>query len=182
VTPTYSERDEPRHGLPMAAYDPRDDVHDHDITPRKDTRRPYSIDLALELEHQLSNDSPASPPILVGTPRESLDPHILASIVMQLRHSLAEVTRERDNLQQMLSVATSQTADLQDTIQLMAEKSEKTAHELEKAKAQNQDDAEAIAMLRSKVDESRYLSILHSIDLSIDEHLQTRSDETTSGS
>jgi chromosome segregation ATPase len=138
----------------MATYDTNDDVHDPDRElqdPYKDPKRPYSIDLALELEHQLGSDS-----VPTRSHRESLDPHILASIVMQLRHDLAELTKERDTLQHMLSSSTSQTADLKDTIQLMAEKCEKMAHELEQARAQNNDDANAIAMLRSKVEESRY--------------------------
>jgi hypothetical protein len=141
----------------MATYDTNDDVHDPDRElqdPYKDPKRPYSIDLALELEHQLGSDSVPTRPD--RSHRESLDPHILASIVMQLRHDLAELTKERDTLQHMLSSSTSQTADLKDTIQLMAEKCEKMAHELEQARAQNNDDANAIAMLRSKVEESRY--------------------------
>jgi hypothetical protein len=118
--------------------------------------RPYSIDLTLELEHQLEND--AFPPALThpsNLSRQSLDPNILASLIIQLRHSLAEVTGERDELLHRLSEARNQETSLTDTLRDVSEKCTRLQDELEAAKQKAKDDEDAITMLRAKVEESR---------------------------
>jgi hypothetical protein len=151
----YATHDEHKSGEDAVGelYNPYDSVK----------KRPSSIDLALELEHQLGSEStPATPanPYGGNARPQSLDPHILASIIIQLRHSLSEMTKERDELQHMLSVATSQAADVKDTLQYMEEKCMKLEDELEDAKKRMADDETAITMLRSKVEESRFVSLL----------------------
>jgi hypothetical protein len=151
----YATHDEHKSGEDAVGelYNPYDTVK----------KRPSSIDLALELEHQLGSESnPATPanPYGGNVRPQSLDPHILASIVMQLRQSLSEMTKERDELQHMLSVATSQAADVKDTLQYMEEKCMKLEEELEDAKKRMADDETAISMLRSKVEESRSVPLL----------------------
>jgi len=129
-------------------------VHElqHD-DPLLSHKRPYSIDLTLELEHQLENES--LPPTPAHRRQQSLDPNVLASIVMQLRHSLAEVSDERDKLLHQLSEAQSQESYLKDTVQNISEKCTRLQDELEAAKEKIKDDEDAIAMLRTKVEESR---------------------------
>src|ERR1700722_9958934 len=121
----------------------------------QEARRPYSIDLALELEQQLGNEPACSSARPTDRP-QSLDPHILANLVAQLRHTVAEVTKERDALQHMLAYVTSQSAELKDNLQFITEKCAAMEVELEEAKKRTKEDEEAIGMLRSKVDESRY--------------------------
>ncbi|KAH7927872.1 hypothetical protein BV22DRAFT_1193300 [Leucogyrophana mollusca] len=118
--------------------------------------RPYSIDLTLELERQLDNESlpPTSPTDATGRPH-SLDPHVLASIITQLRSSLVDVSRERDDLAQTLSETRAREAGLTDTLNHMTDKYTRMEEELETAKAKSKDDEDAIAMLRTKVEESR---------------------------
>jgi len=119
--------------------------------------RPYSIDLSLELEHQLNSES------LPNTPahdqhsfkRQSLDPHVLASIITQLRFSLAEVTKERDDLLQAFGEATEKQAFLQENLQIVTDRSTKLEEQLSVAQDKHKDDEEAITMLRAKVEESR---------------------------
>ena len=119
--------------------------------------RPFSIDLSLELEHQLNSES------LPNTPahdeqsfkRQSLDPHVLASIVTQLRHSLTEVTKERDDLLQAFGEAAQKQALLQENLQIVTDRSTKLEEQLSVAQDKHKDDDEAITMLRAKVEESR---------------------------
>jgi chromosome segregation ATPase len=116
----------------------------------------FSIDLSLELEHQLEHmESPSHPDPDSTSKRESLDPHVLAHIIMQLRHSLAEMTKERDELVKALSSALSKEAQLNDALQLMTDKATGMEEELAGAKKKVKEDEEAISMLRSKVEESR---------------------------
>jgi hypothetical protein len=138
--------------------------HDSDDGARIDapSKRTYSIDLALELERQLGGEFPApSTPADALAPKDtnvrpqSLDPHILANLVMQLRHSVAEITRERDDLQHLLSHAMSKSAEYKDNLQYMTEKCSTMEVQLEQAKKKMKDDEDAITMLRSKVEESR---------------------------
>ncbi|KAK2465634.1 hypothetical protein APHAL10511_002178 [Amanita phalloides] len=109
----------------------------------------FSIDLSLELEHQLEHME--SPP----SNRESLDPHVLAHIIMQLRHSLAEMTKERDEVVKALSSAFSKEAELNEAVQLLTDKATGREEELAEARKKLKEDEEAIIMLRSKVEESR---------------------------
>jgi chromosome segregation ATPase len=119
--------------------------------------RPHSIDLTLELEHQLDSESlPNSPAYDRNSfKHQSLDPHVLASIITQLRISLAEVTRERDDILQAFEEATQKQALLQENLQIVTDRSTKLEEQLSVAQDKHKDDDEAIAMLRTKVEESR---------------------------
>lgn len=119
--------------------------------------RPHSIDLSLELEHQLNTESlPNSPaPDATFFQRQSLDPHVLASIITQLRISLEKVTRERDDLLLACEEATQKQALLQENLQIVTDRSTKLEEQLSIAHDKHKDDEEAISMLRTKVEESR---------------------------
>lgn len=120
-----------------------------------DPPRPFSIDLTLELEHQLNNESnPNSPVDATGRPH-SLDSHVLASIVTQLRLSLADVTRERDELSQTVVELRAREAGTADTLGHMTEKCSKLQEELDNARTKIKDDEDTISILRTKVEESR---------------------------
>jgi len=119
--------------------------------------RPYSIDLTLELEHQLNSESLPNSPVYdqKSFKHQSLDPHVLASIITQLRISVAEVTKERDDLLQAWEEATQKQALLQENLQIVTDRSTKLEEQLSVAQDKHKDDEEAIAMLRTKVEESR---------------------------
>ena len=119
--------------------------------------RPHSFDLTLELEHQLDSESlPNSPAYDRNSfKHQSLDPHVLASIITQLRISLAEVTKERDDLLQANEEATQKQALLQENLQIVTDRSTKLEEQLSVAQDKHKDDEEAISMLRTKVEESR---------------------------
>ena len=136
-----------------ATHTPHDDPQ---IILYPDSNRPASIDLSLELERQLEAESlPNSP----NPPRpQSLDPHGLASIVTQLRFSLAEVTKERDALVDKVSEAQTREEGMRETLEHVTEKCIRMENDLEVAANQRKEDEETIAMLRSKVEESRYVS------------------------
>ncbi|PFH45912.1 hypothetical protein AMATHDRAFT_200154 [Amanita thiersii Skay4041] len=125
------------------------------------TSERFSIDLSLELEHQLEHmESSLSNSAIHSSEssepkHESLDPHILAHIIMQLRQSIAEITKERDELTRTLSSALSKEAELSDVLQLMTDKATELEEELLAARRKMKEDEEAIALLRSKVEESR---------------------------
>ena len=130
-------------------------------------RKHFSIDLSLELEHQLNMESPPVTPhrypytAALDTPEhkhEALDPEVLAHLVSQLRQSLGEMTRERDDLAKLLAAAHSKEANLTDALQLMTEKATESGEELESARKKIKEDEEAISLLRAKVEESRYVT------------------------
>ncbi|KAH7890674.1 hypothetical protein F5I97DRAFT_1837551 [Phlebopus sp. FC_14] len=115
----------------------------------------YSIDLTLELEHQLDNESlPPASPAGMGRP-QSLDPTVLASIITQLRMSLTEVSRERDELAQALSEMRAREAGTTDTLAHMTEKCSKLQESLDAANEKSTEDENTISVLRTKVEESR---------------------------
>jgi chromosome segregation ATPase len=125
---------------------------EHDDPPR-----PFSFDLTLELEHQLNNESnPTSPVDATGRPH-SLDSHVLASIVTQLRLSLADITRERDELSQTVVELRTREAGTADTLGHMTEKCSKMQEELDSARTKIKDDEDTISILRTKVEESRFV-------------------------
>lgn len=114
-----------------------------------------SIDLSLELERQLDTESlpgtPSfSPRAQNGDLRTSLDPHVLAHIVTQLRDSLTHITRERDDLVHQVAESHTREAEFKDSLALWAERCAGLEKDLEAAKKKSQDDDEAISMLRSK--------------------------------
>ncbi|KAK7061132.1 hypothetical protein VNI00_000868 [Paramarasmius palmivorus] len=121
--------------------------------------RPFSIDLSLELERQLESESLPSSPANADThpapTRDSLDPQVLAHIVMTLRQSLAEMTKERDDLLALLASAHTKEAEINDALQHMTDKATGMEEELTEARKKMKDDEEAISMLRTKVEESR---------------------------
>ncbi|KIL65533.1 hypothetical protein M378DRAFT_186398 [Amanita muscaria Koide BX008] len=133
------------------------DVHDP-LQPSIRTSERFSIDLSLELEHQLESMESSSVHNAAADTKEkheSLDPHVLAHIIMQLRHSLTEMTKERDELVKALAAALSKEAELNDGLQLMTDKASNLEEDLAEAKKKVQEGEEAVALLRSKVEESR---------------------------
>ncbi|KAK7031355.1 hypothetical protein R3P38DRAFT_2923057 [Favolaschia claudopus] len=127
----------------------------------------YSIDLSLELEHQLDMESPLPTP---ANPAQShqqrpsmdmpfklpdIDPHVLAHIISGLRHQLADMTKERDDLVVLIDTAHKKEAELQDALQHITDKAMDLDEALSEARRQNKDDTEAISLLRTKVEESR---------------------------
>lgn len=127
------------------------------------SRRHFSIDLSLELERQLEMEADSQPntPAHNATAHntdakgDSLDPHILAHIIMQLRQNMAELTKERDDLVQLVAQSTAQEAQAKDALQLMTDKAAHLEEVYGDAKRKMRDDEEAISMLRTKVEESR---------------------------
>ncbi|TFK91743.1 hypothetical protein K466DRAFT_482138 [Polyporus arcularius HHB13444] len=129
------------------------DTHEPQIFLMSDSHRPSSIDLSLELERELDAESlPNSP----NPPRpQSLDTNVLASIVTQLRLSLAETTKERDTLAEKLAEAQTREEGMRETLEHVTDKCIRMENDLELAANQRKEDEETIAMLRSKVEESR---------------------------
>ncbi|KAJ7257902.1 hypothetical protein B0H12DRAFT_1110541 [Mycena haematopus] len=133
-----------------------------DETPKSQNRH-YSIDLSLELEHQLEMES--LPPTPAPVPQHQqqdmpfklpdIDPHVLAHIISQLRHQLADMTRERDDLVVLLNTAHTKEAELQDALSHITDKAMALDEALSEARRQTRDDTEAISLLRTKVEESR---------------------------
>ncbi|KAG0709150.1 hypothetical protein DFH29DRAFT_993318 [Suillus ampliporus] len=120
-----------------------------------DPTRPYSIDLTLELERQLDDESNPNSPADTTERPQSLDPHVLASIITQLRLSLVDVTRERDELSKTVVELRTSEAEAADTLGHMTEKCSKMQEELDNARAKVKDDEDTISILRTKVEESR---------------------------
>ncbi|KAJ7453958.1 hypothetical protein B0H11DRAFT_2069871 [Mycena galericulata] len=123
-------------------------------------KRHYSIDLSLELESQLMESPPPTPAPQLVPPKPlmqmpDIDPHVLAHIISQLRHQLADMTKERDDLLSLLSAAHTKEAELEDALQHITDKAMALDEALSDSRKKNRDDDEAIAMLRTKVEESR---------------------------
>ncbi|KAG6335810.1 hypothetical protein ID866_3288 [Astraeus odoratus] len=131
-------------------------VQDRPAEQESDTgRRPYSIDLTLELEQQLENESnPPSSPAATGRP-QSIDTNVLASIITQLRTSLTDVTRERDELARSLSEIRAREADMKDALAHLSEKCSNLQDQVDKASEREKEDENTISVLRGKVEESR---------------------------
>ena len=137
--------------------------------------RAHSIDMSIELEHQLQleeefttttiNTTTATttnttaamlePRAVEMDQRVSLDPVVLSGIVANLRESMEELTKERDVLADTLGQAHAREADLKEALALVTERCEKVEAEVEGLRKKSQDDEEAISLLRSKVEESR---------------------------
>lgn len=142
------------------------------ITEDRAQRGRFSIDLSLELERQLNMDSESpiasssyegiahAEKVAAADSNEEQhfnkpDPDVLAHIVTHMRDSLADMTKERDELVRMLANANSQDANTKDALQLMTEKATSAGEELDIAKKKIREDEEQIVLLRSKVEESR---------------------------
>lgn len=132
------------------------------------SNRHYSIDLSLELERQLDNESLPPTPAPLADQRHvqrpsidgpfklpDIDPHVLAHIISQLRHQLADMTRECDDLLVLIDTAHTKEAELQDALQHITDKAMNLDEALSEARRQITDDTEAISLLRTKVEESR---------------------------
>lgn len=127
----------------------------HDLAQDDQQRnRPYSIDLSLELERQLDNESLPPTPAAPIRP-QSIDQTVLTSLVIQLRGTLSEVTSERDHLRTQLAKAESDKTGAEEALHQFTTKCAQMEDELEAAKAKMADDELAINMLRTKVEESR---------------------------
>ncbi|PPQ65749.1 hypothetical protein CVT26_000350 [Gymnopilus dilepis] len=138
----------------------------------------FSIDLSLELERELANmESPPVTPAYDATTHGqgsdgnqnskshtghgrnesdlSPDPEILAHIITQLRQSLADMTKERDDLVKLLAEANQREAVTQDALQALTEKATEAEEERLELKKKMKEDEEQITLLRAKVEESR---------------------------
>ena len=141
-------------------------------------KKHFSIDLSLELERQLNMDSPPITPAhypVTATEdlehrHEALDPEVLAHLVSQLRHSLGEMTKERDGLAKMLAESHTKQASLNDALQHMTEKVTDLGEQLDESRKKSKDDEEAITLLRAKVEESRHVSSLSSNNVAANQH------------
>ena len=136
----------------MSSHEAEDvvrDLHEYDTT------RPHSFDLTLELERQLAAESPPTSPARPDARPQSLDTHVLASLVTSLRLNVVELTKERDELSATLEVTRAREADLaSEVLQQRATHAEKDL-ELATLRQKIHDDEESIVLLRSKVEESR---------------------------
>ncbi|KAJ3514718.1 hypothetical protein NLJ89_g2217 [Agrocybe chaxingu] len=172
-TPTFNEHQENTHRIEFEAPLSSDAEAEQKLQQQQGR---FSIDLSLELERQLAMESPpitpghdttthpkahsrttsyASVKSAVGGSETLPDPDVLVHIVTQLRQSLADMTKERDELIKMLAHANTQEAYTKDALQLMTEKATEAEEELTAARKKMKEDEEQIAMLRSKVEESR---------------------------
>ena len=125
----------------------------------EESKRPHSIDLTLELERQLDNESlPPSSPAPPRRPQsrpQSLDPHVLASIVTQLRLNLEEVTKERDGLAHLYAEAQASQSEMKTMLDTVSEKCVRLENDLVVSIEKQKEDADAVTMLRSKLEDSR---------------------------
>ncbi|KAG2366965.1 hypothetical protein BDR07DRAFT_1458297 [Suillus spraguei] len=120
-----------------------------------DPPRPFSIDLTLELERQLNDESNPNSPVDAKDRPHSLDSHVLASIVTQLRLSLANVTSERDEFSQTIIKVRAREAETADMLRHITEKCSKAQEELDNARIKIKDYEDTISILRTTVEESR---------------------------
>lgn len=128
----------------------------------------FSIDYSLELERQLGMESPPQTPAATATstfsPRTNSranelapDPDVLAHIITQLRQSVADITKERDELVKMLAVANTDQANTVDALEAMTDKATAVEEELTALRRKSKEDEDQIVLLRAKVEESRYV-------------------------
>ncbi|KAF9478288.1 hypothetical protein BDN70DRAFT_880166 [Pholiota conissans] len=135
----------------------------------------FSIDYSLELERELAMESPPDTPAHHETAHPSTasihsmhsrtesrtkddvspDPDVLAHIVTQLRLSLADMTKERDELVKMLAKASTEEANAKDALQVMTDKATTADEELTELRRKTKEDEDQIVLLRTKVEESR---------------------------
>jgi chromosome segregation ATPase len=133
---------------------PEEEILVHELREHEPTR-PHSFDLTLELERQLEAESlPTSPARPEGRP-QSLDTHVVASLVTSLRINVAELTKERDGLSAALDVARGREAELASELRQLKEAQVEKDAELVALHQKTRDDEESIVLLRSKVEESR---------------------------
>jgi hypothetical protein len=121
-------------------------------------KRPYSIDLSLELERQLDNESFPPTPAPAARP-QSMDQHVLASLIRTLRTTVEDVTKDRDELHEQVTKLMSDKKGADDTVLQLSIRCTRMEEELEGAKVQMREDEHSINMLRTKVEESRWASL-----------------------
>ena len=142
----------------MSALHLDDGDNDYDPPFIRDPTRPHSIDLTLELERQLEAE-PESMPNSPTRTRHSLgpelDPTVVASIVTQLRMQVEELRRERDDLRAQLGEAQTTESGLRDALEQVSAKCARVEEELAKTVEKQQENEDAVTMLRSKLDDSR---------------------------
>lgn len=120
-----------------------------------DPTRPYSIDFSIALERELDNEPESPAPTSAPRNRESLDPHVVASIITSLRAELAKEKEDRVKLEEVLVAAQNNEAELQSSLQDTTVKCADLQEELQTLRQKSRDDEDAISLLRSKVEESR---------------------------
>jgi hypothetical protein len=142
-------------------------THDEPIAHEShgcDPTRPHSFDLTLELERQLEAESPPTSPTKPDRRPQSLDTHVLASLVTSLRINIAELTKARDGLSASLKGAHEREEHLTSEVRQLKEAHAERDIELATLRQKVRDDDESITLLRSKVEESRFvLSLLSNI-------------------
>lgn len=121
-----------------------------------DPTRPHSFDLTLELERQLEAESAPTSPARPDRRPQSLDTHVLASLVTSLRIHVAELTKERDELSASLKDAHGREEHLTSEVHELKEAQAERYLELAALRQKVRDDEESITLLRSKVEESRF--------------------------
>ncbi|KIM44895.1 hypothetical protein M413DRAFT_442868 [Hebeloma cylindrosporum] len=172
-TPTFDEHQENLHRIEFEA--PLSSAADSELHKfqREQGQGRFSIDLSLELERQLEMESPPVTPGHDATTHPETtspaskkrgdggindllpDPEILANIITQLRHSLNDMTKERDELVKLMESANTQEANAKDALQVMTDKATEAEEELTALRKKAREDEEQIALLRTKVEESR---------------------------
>lgn len=115
-----------------------------------------SIDLSLELEHQLQLEDDASHPS--SSRPHSLDPHILSTLIKNLHEEVSKLTKERDELAGALTDSREREGDLREEVHRMMESHATMDEQMDELKHKNQEAEESIALLRSKVEDSRYMA------------------------
>lgn len=141
----------------MSLHDEEDSAQfEHDPT------RPHPTDFSLDLERQLETESIPSSPAddRAFSQPDSLDPQVLASIVTQLRLSLSDVTRERDDLANLLAEVQTRETGVKDALHQVSEKAIVLEGELSAALEKQKEDQDAIVMLRGKLEDSRHVHSL----------------------
>ncbi|KAI0321024.1 hypothetical protein OF83DRAFT_1081211 [Amylostereum chailletii] len=108
-----------------------------------------SIDLTLELEHQLENES------LQGSRPQSLDTHVLASLVTTLRLEVAELRKDKEELSSSLESSKEREEDMRKEFHRMMGNHATMEEEVQTLKRKNQEAEDCISVLRSKVEDSR---------------------------
>ena len=142
----------------MSSHEAEDvvrDLHEYDTT------RPHSFELTLELERQLAAESPPTSPARPDARPQSLDTHVLASLVTSLRLNVVELTKERDELSATLDVARAREVDLASEVRQLKDIQAERDLELAALRQKTRDDEESIVLLRSKVEESRSVTSLN---------------------
>nr|GAT44714.1 predicted protein [Mycena chlorophos] len=120
-----------------------------DSPPSMDTPSRHSIDLSIQLEYELDSESlppTPAPPEAFPEPEPApsvpfqlpdIDPMVLAHIITQLRQQITELTKEKTELIALLTAAHTKEADLEDVIALLRTKVEESRRGLMRLQAEN---------------------------------------------